>query len=101
MDKKDFTIGLLTTTATILLVGLLVIQTQPAPIFADGMTVTGGDYVMTVGAIVERDEEYVFVMDIPTEKMIAYHFDSARGQISVAQGIDLKQLSEQNPNSKP
>lgn len=99
MDKRDFTIGLLTTTATILLVGVLILQTRTSPVYADGMTVSSGDYVMTVGAIDDPDEEYVYVIDLPSEKMIAYRFDSTRGRINLVQGIDLTQLNESKANT--
>lgn len=99
MDKKDFTIGLLTTTAMILLVGVVIIHTRHATVFADGMSATGGDYILTVGAFEETDEEYVFVLDKPTDKMIIYRYDSRRRQINIVQGIDLAEVLADQPNS--
>ena len=89
----------------ILLVGLAIIHTRPTTVYADGMTVSGGDYILTVGAIVENDEEYVFVIDVPSEKMLAYRFDTGRGRIEIVHGIDLAKIREaaeqQTPANQP
>ncbi|MGD2109970.1 MAG: hypothetical protein PVI86_11330 [Phycisphaerae bacterium] len=96
MNSKDLAIGILSTTAAILLVGLLVVNTLPAPVQASGMTVTGGAYTVAVGMDVSADQELVYVIDAPTEKLIVYRFDGGRGVIEIAQGIDLKQLRASN-----
>lgn len=92
MDAKNFTIGVLSTTAAILLVGLLVIHSRPEPARADGMTTSAGAYVLSVGGVSIADEEYLYVLDAPAQKLIAYRFDAGRQQIEVAQGIDLAEL---------
>lgn len=94
MNSKDLAIGILATTAAILLVGLLIISTLPEPALASGMTATGADYVLTVGMSITADEELVYVVDTPTEKMVVYRFDGGRGRIEIAQGVDLKPLRE-------
>ena len=96
MDSRDFAIGILSTAALILLVGLLIINTRPEPAWADGMTTTGGDYVLTVGQLAVADEEYVYVLDAPGEKLIAYRFNAPRQQIDIVQGIDLAELRSQD-----
>ncbi len=95
MDNKNFAIGILSTTATILFVGLVVIHTRPAPVLADGMTTRGGDYDMTVGAIDRRDEELVYVINAPQQRMIAYRFNPNTNQIDVYQGVDLAEVRGQ------
>ena len=90
-DSRDFVIGILSTTAAILLVGLLVINTRPEPAMADGMTTTSGSYVMTVGSVTP-DEEYVYILKSPAERLIAYRFNDTRQQIEIVQGIDLAEL---------
>ncbi|MGB2988064.1 MAG: hypothetical protein WBE26_19520 [Phycisphaerae bacterium] len=92
MDSRNFAIGILSTTAAILLVGLLIINTRPEPVWADGMTVTGGDYVLTVGGVSTADEEYLYVIDAPAGKLISYRFDTGRKQVEIVQGIDLSEL---------
>ncbi len=99
MDTKTFTIGILTTTAVILLTALVILQTLPQPAVASGgMTVTGGDFVMTVGRDSSGDQEFVYVIDGSSQRLIVYRFDTARKQIQIAQGLDLGELrSEKNP----
>jgi len=89
MDNKNFAIGVLSTTATILFVGLIVIHTRPAQVEANGMTVRGGSYDMTVGAIDGRNEDLVYVIDTPQQRMIAYRFNANTNQIEVYKGVDL------------
>jgi len=94
MNSKDLAIGILSTTAAILLVGLLIINTLPETAYASGMTEMGGDYVLSVGTAITADEELIYIIDAPTEKMVVYRFDAGRGQIEIVQGIDLKPLRE-------
>lgn len=104
MDTRNFAIGILCVTATILLTGLLVIGTRPAPALADGMSVTGGDYVMLVGAYEQVDEEFVYLIDAPTERIIAYRFNAGRNQIEIVQGIDfgkIRQAAEKKQPGRP
>ena len=94
MDSKNFAIGILSTTAVILLVGLVVVHTRPDPAFAAGMTTTSGDYVLTVGTATIGNEEVLYVIDAPAEKLIAYRFHGARREIEVVAGVDLKELRD-------
>jgi len=91
MNSKDFAIGILTTTATILLVGLLVIGSRSQPAMAGGMTDDNGPYVVTVSTLTTGDEEVVLVLNAPEEKLIAYRFDAARRELVVLDGIDFAQ----------
>lgn len=101
VDTRNFAIGILSVTATILLTGLLVIGTRPAPVLADGMSVTGGDYVMLVGAYEEVDEEFVYLIDAPTERIIVYRFNAGRSQIEIVQGIDFGQIRKTAGKKQP
>ena len=92
MNSKNFAIGVLSITAVILLVGLLVINTHPAPVMADGMTTAAGDYIVTVGGVNKPDEEYVYVLDTSAQKLVAYRLDAAKRQIEPVQRIDLTQI---------
>ena len=87
-----FAIGILSTTATILLVGLFMVHGQPESVRADGMTVSGGDYILTVGSYSDRDEDLLYVIDAPAEKMLVYRFDHARKRIEIVQGVDLAEM---------
>jgi hypothetical protein len=92
MNSKNFVIGVLSMTAAVLFVGLFVINMQPVPVMADGMTTAAGDYVLTVGGVNKPDEEYIYVLDTSAQKLVAYRLDAAKRQIELVQGIDLAQI---------
>ncbi len=94
MDSKNFAIGILSTTAAILLVGLLIVNTQPEPVWASGMNASAGDYILTVGNDVSDDEELLYVIDTSAQKLIVYRFNGRQHEIEVVQGIDLAELRE-------
>ncbi len=89
MDQKNFAIGVLSTTAVIMLVGLVLVTSRPEPALAAGMTATGGDYIMSVGTTPQTDEEYLYVVDVPAQKMIVYRFDANKAAVDVIQAVDL------------
>ena len=89
MDARNFAIGVLSTTATILLVGVILLYSRPEAVRADGMTTSGGNYVVTVGSLTQGDEEVVYVVDTSMDKMLVFRFDANRRQIEIVQGIDL------------
>ena len=92
MDSRDFAIGILSTSAVILLVGLLIISSRPETALADGMTTSGGDYVLVVGGVSAADEEHLYLLDSPMERLITYRFDGGRQQIEIVQGVELGEL---------
>ena len=94
MNSKDMTIGVLSTTAVILLVGILIIHSRPEPAMASGMTASGGRYTMTVGSVTVDDEELLFVIDSLEQKMVVYRFDTGRRELQLNQRYDLKEMSE-------
>ena len=98
MDSKNFAIGVLSTTAVILLVGVLIIHSQSSPAQAAGMTTAGGKYVMTVGAI-EPAEELVFVINSTAQKMHIYRFDVGRSRIERVERVDLKRMVDNSAKS--
>jgi hypothetical protein len=89
MDPRNFAIGVLSTTATVLLVGVVLLYSRPEGARADGMTTSGGNYVITVGSLTKGDEEVVYVVDTSTDKMLVFRFDGNRRQIEIVQGVDL------------
>ena len=100
MDQRNFAIGLLSTTAAILLVGLVLVTARPSPAIAAGMTATGGDYIMSVGTTPQTDEEYLFIVDVPSQKMVVYRFDANKGVVDLIQAIDLA-VFRQPPGQPP
>ena len=99
MDSKNFAIGVLSTTAVILLVGLVVIHTRPQAAAASGMTLVAGEYVLTVGGLNQVDEDYLYVLDNSESKLIAYRFDGFRRKIEVVEGIDLEEVRKATESS--
>lgn len=93
MDSRNFAIGALSTIATILFVGLLVINTRPDVAVASGMTASAGSYQLVVGADASGDQELLYVFDNARGRMIAYRFNPNNNQIDIVQGIDLSQLA--------
>ncbi len=92
VDRGFFAVGVLSVTAVMLFVGILIVQMFPATVHADGMSVSGGDYTMTVGALAETDEEYIYVIDMPSSKMAIYRFNVTKHRIEIIQGIELSEL---------
>ena len=105
VESKNLAIGILSTTAMILLVGLLIIQTRPQQVMAAGMTTTNGDYAMTVGVASQNNEEVVYIIDAPIQRLIAYSFNAGRREIVVVDAIDLAEMrsaaNPQQPQNKP
>lgn len=91
MDSKNLAIGILSTTAVILLVGLLIIQSRPEPAYGFGMNAQGGDYLVTTGQL-DSAQELLYVIDARSGQLLAYRFDMSRQQISIVSRGDLSKL---------
>lgn len=99
MDSKTFAVGVLSITAVILLAALVMIHAFPAPVIASGgMTVSAGEYVVTVGKDA-GDQEFIYIIDSVSDRLIVYRFDNSRKQIVLAQGIELAEL--RGPDKTP
>ncbi|MBI1826999.1 MAG: hypothetical protein HY287_01605 [Planctomycetes bacterium] len=90
--RSEFAIGVLSVTAVVLFVSLLLVQSTPRSALGNGMASYGGSYAMGVGTLSIADEDALYIIDNATQKMIAYRFDPARNQINVMQGVDLGAL---------
>jgi len=99
MDSKNLAIGVLSTTAVILLVGVLIIGTRTDPALASGMSATGGTYSVIVGKL-NTTEEIVYVIDASTETLVSFTFDSARKSIQPIQRLSLKELRQATSSSQ-
>ena len=94
MDRRDFAIGILSTTAVILSITLVFLLRTPQAVHASGMGDRGGDYIMLSGQMWEN-EELLYVIDTASDRMITYRFDRRQGQIVVAEGTNLEQFMRQ------
>ena len=104
MDNKNFAIGILSTTAVILLVGLMVIHSRPETTFAHGMTTIGGDYRLTVGRLSGTNstvEELLYVVDGATKGLNVYKFSVANRKIEMLHAISLEEMRRASQNTQP
>jgi len=89
MNSKDLAIGVLSTTAVILFVGLILLNAQPVPVYASGMGDRGGDYIMLSGQLWEQ-EEVIYVIDAGMSRMIGHKYANTKKQITVGGAQDLE-----------
>lgn len=103
MNSKDLAIGVLSTTAVVMLVGLIILNAQPQPAYASGMGDRGGDYIVVTGALWEQ-EELVYVFNTAENKMMVYRYDAQHNQIVARGPADMSRLltgQSRTPSKKP
>lgn len=91
MNNQNFTIGILTVTATILLVGLLLLGTmsqQEARAYAQ--IDRGGDYVMLT-AQWRGDRELLWVFDARSQALGLYYFDPRAARLELIDVIPMRE----------
>jgi hypothetical protein len=93
MNTKRFTIGVLSITATILLVGVVLLSAS-RPVQASGMNARGGDYVMATVQSNSSTEQLV-VIDAATSRMLVYQYNVSRRELEISTGIDFARLEQQ------
>jgi hypothetical protein len=93
VDNKNLTIGVLSITAVILAVGLIIIHAQPRlAMAAAGPGVQAGDYVLATGEF-RTDEHLLYVTDSVAQRMIVYRLDYRNpNQFGPTDGVDLAAL---------
>jgi hypothetical protein len=88
-DSQNLTIGVLSITAVVLLVGVVLTvvggQNQARAI---GQTAWGGDYIVATGQFTQNSE-LVYVMDARARRLNAYSFDKTRRQLIYWHSQDL------------
>ena len=100
MQSKDLAIGVLSTTAVILFVGLILLNAQPQPAYASGMGDRGGDYIAVSGAMWAQ-QELVYVFNTAENKMMVYRYDQQKSMILAQGPADLSVfLDSKKPKSK-
>ena len=109
MDSKNLAIGVLSITAVILLVGVVIIGSRPVPAVASGMTTGGGDYILTIGQL-HTNSELLYIIDSGANKLVVYDYKGNTKQIEPLQVIDLAEMRQaagdgqapsQQPSKKP
>ena len=71
---KNLAIGVLSITAMVLLVGLVIVSRQPSAFAAAGPGIQTGDYILTTGQFLP-DEDLLYVVDAVQERLVVYRFD--------------------------
>lgn len=91
-DNKNYVIGVLSITATILLVGLLLATSQHAqPAYAAGQIDRGGDYIMLTGKF-SQSNELVYVTDAAAQRINAYSWEPTTNTFVLWDSLDLPKL---------
>lgn len=100
VDSRNLAIGVLSTTAVILFVGLVLLQTRPTPAYASGMADRGGDYILITGELWDR-EELLYLIDAREQRLLTYKYDLNRKTIKRTAGQLLENyFSPQSKKSK-
>ncbi len=94
LDAKALAIGVLTITACILFVGLILINQSPA--YAIGMNDRGGDYIMLTQQLSDTTEGIV-VIDAAAKQMIVYEYDYNNRSLDILRQVPLDQLPKARP----
>ena len=90
LDGKTFAIGVLSITACILFVGLLLVTLQPA--YGIGQTDRGGDYIMVTQQLTNSQEGCI-IIDAASRQMTLYALNGSNRQLQIFQrNIPLDQL---------
>lgn len=91
-DNQNMTIGILSITATILFVGLVVVlMLGNKPAMAIGETDRGGDYIMVTGQYTPN-VELIYVTDAAAKKLNAYSYDTTQRQLVLWDSQDLAKV---------
>jgi hypothetical protein len=99
MDNKNFSIGVLSVTATILFVGLVIVHTSTSPALGYAQNDRGGDYIISTGQL-DSAVELVYVLDAGGPSMAVYHYDPSRSVLVLDDAQDLRPLLAQRGAGK-
>lgn len=98
VDQKSLAIGVLTVTACILFVGLMLVMQQPAR--AIGMNDRSGDYIMLTQQV-SNSGEALIVIDAAAQKMMVYGFDYNTRQLEIVRRVDLNEMPKAQGRQGP
>jgi hypothetical protein len=92
LDARTFAIGVLSVTATVLFVGLLMLASTPRAAHGIGMVDRAGDYIVVTQQI-SNSLEGIVVLDAAAKRMNIYALDANTKRIGlIEQNIRLDQL---------
>jgi hypothetical protein len=99
LDGRTFGIGVLSVTACILFVGLILLLNSP-PAHAIGMNDRGGDYILATQQVSNTLEALV-VIDAAAKRMIVYAFDHNRRSLDIVEYVFLDNLPRPQERAVP
>lgn len=88
LDSRTFAIGVLSITAVILMVGLVLVSTTPRTANASEVSTNAGDYTIGVGRVM-RDAELLYVIDNIMQRMLVYGFNRRTGEGMIVDKAEL------------
>jgi len=91
-NSQNLAIAVLSITAVILFVGLVVVNVQPAPVAASDISVSGGDFTVSVGRV-SRDTDGLYVIDNVSQRLLVYGINRQSGAINVLDKAELAPLT--------
>ena len=95
LDARLFAIGVLSITAGVLFVGLMLVMQQPA--YAIGMNDRSGDYILATQQL-STTSEGIVVVDAAAKRVIIYEFDYNNKVLNILRQIALDQLPKPRDN---
>lgn len=91
-DSKNLAIAVLSITATVLLVGVILGGLFTAnEALAIGQTDRGGDYIMVTGQFTQNSE-LIFVTDAAAQRLNLYSYETSTRQFVLWDSLDLKSI---------
>jgi hypothetical protein len=91
LDAQTFTIGVLSVTACVLFVGLLLVSLAPRPAYGTAQLDRAGDFIMFTSQI-SNTQEAICVIDAATQRMILYVLDPNTRKLLILDGLALDRL---------
>ncbi|GMU81413.1 MAG: hypothetical protein IT450_18835 [Phycisphaerales bacterium] len=92
LDARTFAIGILSVTACILFVGLVLVLSTPRPAFATGQNDRGGDYIMLTQQL-SNSVEGIVVIDAASKRMSLYALNVGNKRLDILQrNVPLERL---------
>ena len=92
-ERHGLSIGILSVTAVVLLVGIVVVSVVQKSAMAIGMSDRGGDYIV-VTVQFTQSKEAIVVTDAAAERMAAYMFNETNRRMDPISVYDLKLLKD-------
>lgn len=97
VDTRTLMMGVLSITACILFVGLMLIVIQPRPAYGIGQLDRAGDYIMLTQQI-SNSQEVCIIIDTASRQMAMYMYNASNRQIQRLQNIPLSEMpSDKQP----